>query len=197
MKKLRINIQGMTCTSCEELVKLALENVGAKNIEVSFRWDEAVFDFPYNIAIEQAKRAILDTKYQLGIIEEVSLQEKVVSSDEEDYDFIIIGSGAAAFSAAIKAVEYGAKVAMIERGIVGGTCVNIGCVPSKTLLRAGEVNDLAKINPFTGLSTSAGEVDLASLVNQKNELVNELRNQKYINLIDEYGFELKIGRAHV
>lgn len=195
MKKFRITIQGMTCTSCEEHVKLALENVGAKNIEVSFRWDEAVFDLPYNIAIEQAKRAIIDTKYQLGIIEEVSLQEKVVSSDEEDYDFIIIGSGAAAFSAAIKAVEYGAKVAMIERGIVGGTCVNIGCVPSKTLLRAGEVNDLVKINPFTGLSTSAGEVDLASLVNQKNELINELRNQKYINLIDEYGFELIEGEA--
>lgn len=195
MKKFRITIQGMTCTSCEEHVKLALENVGAKNIEVSFRWDESVFDLPYNIAIEQAKRAIIDTKYQLGIIEEVSLQEKVVSSDEEDYDFIIIGSGAAAFSAAIKAVEYGAKVAMIERGIVGGTCVNIGCVPSKTLLRAGEVNDLVKINPFTGLSTSAGEVDLASLVNQKNELINELRNQKYINLIDEYGFELIEGEA--
>ncbi len=195
MKKFRINIQGMTCTSCEELVKLALENVGAKNIDVSFLWDKAVFELPNNIAIEQAKRAIIDTKYKFGLIEEVSLQEKVVSSDEGDYDFIIIGSGAAAFSAAIKAVEYGAKVAMIERGIVGGTCVNIGCVPSKTLLRAGEVNDLAKINPFTGLSTSAGEVDLASLVNQKNELVNELRNQKYINLIDEYGFELIEGEA--
>lgn len=195
MKKFRITIQGMTCTSCEEHVKLTLENVGAKNIEVSFLWDEAVFELPNNIAIEQAKRAVIDTKYQLGLIEEVSLQEKVVSSDDGDYDFIIIGSGAAAFSAAIKAVEYGAKVAMIERGIVGGTCVNIGCVPSKTLLRAGEVNDLAKINPFTGLSTYAGEVDLAYLVNQKNELVNELRNQKYINLIEEYGFELIEGEA--
>lgn len=195
MKKFRITIQGMTCTSCEEHVKLTLENVGAKNIEVSFLWDEAVFELPNNIAIEQAKRAVIDTKYQLGLIEEVSLQEKVVSSDDGDYDFIIIGSGAAAFSAAIKAVEYGAKVAMIERGIVGGTCVNIGCVPSKTLLRAGEVNDLAKINPFTGLSTYAGEVDLAYLVNQKNELVNELRNQKYINLIEEYGFELIEGET--
>lgn len=42
------------------------------------------------------------------------------------------------FSSAIKAIEYGAKVGMIERGTVGGTCVNIGCVPSKTLLRAGK-----------------------------------------------------------
>lgn len=62
-----------------------------------------------------------------------------------DYDYIIIGSGGAAFSSAIEAVALNAKVAMIERGTVGGTCVNVGCVPSKTLLRAGEINHLAKI----------------------------------------------------
>ena len=53
--------------------------------------------------------------------------------------------GGAAFSSAIEAVTLNAKVAMIERGTVGGTCVNVGCVPSKTLLRAGEINHLAKI----------------------------------------------------
>ncbi len=84
---------------------------------------------------------------------------------------------------------------MIERGTVGGTCVNIGCVPSKTLLRAGEINHLAKVNPFKGLQTSAGEVELAPLINQKNELVSELRKQKYVDLIDEYGFDLIQGEA--
>lgn len=84
---------------------------------------------------------------------------------------------------------------MIERGTVGGTCVNIGCVPSKTLLRAGEINHLAKVNLFTGLQTSAGEVELAPLIKQKNELVSELRNQKYVDLIDEYGFDLIEGEA--
>ena len=100
--------------------------------------------------------------------------------NEDNYDLLIIGSGAAAFSSAIKAIEYGAKVGMIERGTVGGTCVNIGCVPSKTLLRAGEINHLSKDNPFIGLQTSAGEVDLASLITQKDKLVSELRNQKYM-----------------
>ena len=57
--------------------------------------------------------------------------------NEDNYDLLIIGSGAAAFSSAIKAIEYGAKVGMIERGTVGEP-VNIGCVPSKTLLRAGK-----------------------------------------------------------
>ena len=119
----------------------------------------------------------------------------MVLGNEGDYDLLIIGSGGSAFSAAIKAIEYGAKVAMIERGTVGGTCVNIGCVPSKTLLRAGEINHLAKVNPFTGLQTSAGEVELAPLIKQKDELVSELRNQKYVDLIDEYGIDLIVGEA--
>ena len=84
---------------------------------------------------------------------------------------------------------------MIERGTVGGTCVNTGCVPSKTLLRAGEINRSAHTNPFEGLHTSAGEVELGRLGNQKNELVSDLRNQKYIDLIDEYGFDLIKGEA--
>jgi mercuric reductase len=125
----------------------------------------------------------------------VASQENVVLGNEGDYDLLIIGSGGAAFSSAIKATEYRAKVGMIERGTVGGTCVNIGCVPSKTLLRAGEINHLAEVNPFMGLQTSAGEVELAPLVKQKNGLVSELRNQKYVNLIDEYGFDLIEGEA--
>lgn len=195
MNKFKVNIQGMTCASCEKHVESSLEKIGAKNIESSFRRGEAVFELPNEIEVESAKKAIDEAKYQPGEIEEVQSEEKIVLGDEGDYDLLIIGSGGAAFSAAIKSVEYGAKVAMIERGTVGGTCVNIGCVPSKTLLRAGEINHLAKVNPFIGLQTSAGKVELAPLVKHKDELVSELRNQKYVNLIDEYGFELIEGEA--
>ena len=195
MNKFKIKIQGMTCTGCEEYVAVALDNIGAKNIEASFRRGDAVFELPDDIAVERAKKAIDEAKYQPGEIEDVSSQENVMLGNDGDYDLLIIGSGGAAFSAAIKAIEYGAKVAMIERGTVGGTCVNIGCVPSKTLLRAGEINHLAKVNSFTGLQTSAGEVELAPLIKQKNELVSELRNQKYVDLIDEYGFDLIEGEA--
>ena len=195
MKKFRINIEGMTCTGCEEHVAVALENIGAKNIKANFNRGEAVFELPEEVGVENAKKAIDEAKYQPGEIEEVSTRKNVVLGNEGDYDLLIIGSGGAAFSAAIKAIEYGAKVGMIERGTVGGTCVNIGCVPSKTLLRAGEINHLAKVNPFIGLQTSAGEVELAPLIKQKNELVSELRNQKYVDLIDEYGFDLIEGEA--
>lgn len=195
MNKFKVNISGMTCTGCEKHVESALEKIGAKNIESSYRRGEAVFELPDDIEVESAIKAIDEAKYQAGEIEEVSSLENVALINEDNYDFLTIGSGAAAFSSAIKAIEYGEKVGMIERGTVGGTCVNIGCVPSKTLLRAGEINHLSKDNPFIGLQTSAGEVDLASLITQKDKLVSELRNQKYMDLIDEYNFDLIKGEA--
>jgi mercuric reductase len=63
-------------------------------------------------------------------------------SNTEKYDLIIMGGGAAAFSAALKAESYNVKTAMIERGLLGGTCVNVGCVPSKNLLGAGELRHI-------------------------------------------------------
>ncbi|MFS0577289.1 mercury(II) reductase [Sporosarcina sp. 179-K 3D1 HS] len=193
MKRYRINVQGMTCTSCERHVSVALKNIGANCIEVNFFRGEAVFELQNDIEVESAKNAIAEANYQPGNVEVIKSYVKEDVDDE--YDYIIIGSGAAAFSSAIEAVGYGAKVAMIERGTVGGTCVNIGCVPSKTLLRAGEINYSAINNPFTGLHTISQSVDLASLVKQKDELVSTLRNAKYVNLIDDYGFELINGEA--
>ncbi|MUG73308.1 mercury(II) reductase [Paenibacillus validus] len=195
MKKYRINVRGMTCRGCEEHVATALNNIGAVNIEASFHRNETTFELPDDVAIETAQKAINEANYQSGDAEVIETHDVLVLSDEDDYDFLIIGSGGAAFSAAIQAVEYGAKVAIIERGIVGGTCVNVGCIPSKTLLRAGEINHLAKSNPFLGLATSTGKVDLEKLVEHKNELVASMREQKYEHLIGEYGFELIRGEA--
>ncbi|WP_432359746.1 mercury(II) reductase [Sporosarcina sp. UB5] len=195
MKRYRMTIQGMTCSGCEHQVSVALENTGAECIQVDFRRGEAVFELQNDVEVETAKNAISEADYLPIDVEVINSCEKAGMNDGYDYDYIIIGSGAAAFSSAIEAVGYGAKVAMIEYRTVGGTCVNIGCVPSKTLLRAGEINHLAINNPFTGLQTTAQNVDLISLVKQKDELVNTLRNEKYVNLIDDYGFELINGEA--
>lgn len=197
MKKYKISIQGMTCTSCEEHVTRALKNIGAKDIKTSYREGKTEFDLADTVEIENIKKAIEQTHYQIEKIEEISSQPVLALKNEKDYDydFLIIGSGSAAFSAAIKATEYGARVGMVERDTIGGTCVNIGCVPSKTLIRAGSINQLVKENPFNGLKTTAGEVDLKALVKQKDELVDTLRQQKYIDLIDEYGFDLIEGEA--
>ncbi len=111
------------------------------------------------------------------------------------YDLAIVGSGGAAIAAAVAASRQQARIVMVERGVIGGTCVNIGCVPSKTLLRGTEIYHQAGQHPFAGLETSAGRVTLPETIRQKDTLVEQLREQKYTALIADYGWELVRGEA--
>lgn len=112
-----------------------------------------------------------------------------------DYDLLVIGSGSGAFAAGIEARSLGATVALVERATLGGTCVNIGCVPSKTLLAAAEISSRAAHHGFVGLDTSAGPVDLAGLIDQKDELVAGLRQTKYSDVAEAHGIEILTGSA--
>lgn len=117
------------------------------------------------------------------------------SESGHDVDLAVVGSGGAAMSAAITARQAGRSVALVERGTLGGTCVNIGCVPSKTLLAAAGARHAALSNPFGGVPISAGGVDLGALVVQKDELVERLRAVKYADVATAYGFEVHHGQA--
>ena len=103
------------------------------------------------------------------------------------YDLAIIGAGSAGFSAAITAADEGAQVALIGHGTIGGTCVNIGCVPSKALIRAAEALHCAHAaDRFKGIEATARVTNWKALVRQKQELVDGLRKAKYIDLLPAY-----------
>jgi len=122
--------------------------------------------------------------------------ENMHSPSQSTVDLAVIGSGGAAMSAAINARLMGASVVMVERGTLGGTCVNIGCVPSKTLLAAAGARHGALNNPFPGApTTAAGVVDFAALVEQKDELVGRLRQTKYADIATAYDFKVLHGVA--
>lgn len=91
------------------------------------------------------------------------------------YDLVIIGAGAAAASAATEARRQHRSVAWVERGRSGGTCVNVGCIPSKTLLAAAGDRAAAHRHAFDGLTTSAGEVDLGALIADKERFLDGIR----------------------
>jgi mercuric reductase len=96
----------------------------------------------------------------------------------------IIGSGGAAMAAALRAVERGARVTLVERGVIGGTCVNIGCVPSKIMIRAAHVAQMRRASPFdAGLSATEPTVQRELLLAQQQARVDELRHGKYESIL--------------
>ena len=103
------------------------------------------------------------------------------------YDLAVIGAGSAGFSAAITAAEAGARVALIGDGTIGGTCVNVGCVPSKALIRAVEgLHHARAANRFDGISAEASVTDWTATVAQKQALVEELRAAKYADVLPRH-----------
>ena len=115
------------------------------------------------------------------------------------YDLAVIGAGSAGFSAAITAAERGAQVALIGHGTIGGTCVNVGCVPSKTLIRATEtLHQAASASRFAGMDGHARIRNWQAVIAQKNALVAELRQAKYADLLPAYnGVEYIEGSARL
>ncbi len=103
------------------------------------------------------------------------------------YDLAVIGAGSAGFSAAITGAELGANVALIGHGTIGGTCVNVGCVPSKNLIRAMESLHHAKAaERFSGIRGDAEITDWRAVIAQKDEIVADLRQGKYIDVLASY-----------
>ena len=112
------------------------------------------------------------------------------------HDLVVVGTGGAAMAAGIAARAQGADVLLIERGVVGGTCLNIGCVPSKTLLAAAGHRADAGRNPFPGAPTAAsGAVHLSALRSQKDTLIEQMRSSKYLAVAEAHGFEIRPGHA--
>jgi mercuric reductase len=109
------------------------------------------------------------------------------TADTDRFDLAVIGAGSAGFSAAITASEDGARVALIGNGTIGGTCVNVGCVPSKAMIRAVETLHSAKAaDRFDGVEATAKVTDWAAMVAQKQALVDDLRAAKYVDVLPNY-----------
>src|SRR5438309_6555907 len=100
------------------------------------------------------------------------------------YDLIILGGGAAAFSGAIRADRNGAETLMIDGGTIGGTCVNVGCVPSKRLLAVGDQFFRVANRPFPGLHLEDGwSAEFRAVIRSKDRLVADLRKAKYAEVL--------------
>jgi mercuric reductase len=113
---------------------------------------------------------------------------------KEQFDLVILGSGSTAFAAALAAQEMGKTAVMTEERIVGGTCVNRGCLPSKNLIEAAKLLHDARNPRYPGLTSCPMEMDFAALVAQKDQVVHDYRKKKYESLVDG---RIRIEKGHV
>ncbi len=110
-------------------------------------------------------------------------------------DLVILGSGTTAFAAARQAAARGWKVLMIEQSHLGGTCVNWGCVPSKTLIDKAEMYHGARRGETWGLNLKAGPPDCGTLMSLKRQAVETVRRQHYQRELEQTP-NLQVLRGH-
>ena len=171
---IKLSIKGMTCESCVSHAKEALEKVpGVNAANVSLAAASAEIQANENVETTNLIAAIANAGY--------SAKE---SNSDNELHVAIIGSGSAAFACAIKAAEGGARVTIIEGAdVIGGCCVNVGCVPSKILIRAAQLAEQQRNNPFNGLENHAPQLNRSLLAQQQTARVEELRGAKYENIL--------------
>ena len=92
------------------------------------------------------------------------------------YDAIVIGSGQGGLPLVRKFADMNWNVAMVESGKLGGSCINYGCTPTKTMLSSARVAHIARLAPSFGIHTGAVEVNMTEVVKRKNGVVNSFRS---------------------
>ncbi len=201
--RLQLKVQGMTCDSCAWHVEKALKSVPGVHWARVPGWQSAQAEVRADSQVEIAAllAAVSQAGYSARLVAhhtQSEAQPSMLGSQAQDFDLMVIGGGSAGFAAAIKAAELGARVALVEAGTIGGTCVNVGCVPSKTLIRALEQYHQAAHPRFRAVRTQAISLDWAELIAEKDELVSELRQSKYIDVLAAYPqITLIQGQAHL
>ena len=175
-----LKVTGMTCGSCAAHVKKALEKVdGVESAEVSFPEGVAQISMLNRVTVEALSAAVSKLGYSSTVTDQPAV------SSTHGLDIAIIGSGGAAMAAALKAVEQGSRVTLIESGTIGGTCVNVGCVPSKIMIRAAHIAHLRRESPFdAGISPASPVIRRDQLLSQQQARVDELRQSKYENILE-------------
>ena len=183
MATLTLDIFGMTCDRCAVKAQNALNELPGVSAQVSFNDRAAAIDMDTDVPIDHLFDALANKGFRARLLQR---DGRAVSDKSGDGSHVvIIGTGSGAFAAAIKAVEGGATVTLVERAdIIGGTCVNVGCVPSKIMIRSAQLAQHQRHNAFDGLADSEPVIDRRALLAQQSARVDELRQAKYESILE-------------
>ena len=91
---------------------------------------------------------------------------------EQNFDIVVLGAGSGGYAAALRASQLGLSVALVEKGKVGGTCLHVGCIPTKALLHSAEVADVTRESAKYGVNSTFGGIDIAAVTSYRESIVN-------------------------
>ncbi|MNK60829.1 Mercuric reductase [compost metagenome] len=111
------------------------------------------------------------------------------------FDVVVIGAGSAGFAAAQTASRKGAKVALVDKGPLGGLCILWGCMPSKALLRSAEVAHLAAVSRLWGIETGKVAIDFRAVMARKDRLIKRFADYRIHQIHELPNTELIMGHA--
>lgn len=215
--KYELEIEGMTCLSCARTVERALADTpGVQHAAVSYPARHATVNAAPEVDANSLRAAVARAGYSATVLGDAgsytaSPSEKPargapsafrpsepMNDGDIGYDLLIIGSGSAGVAAAIRASELGATAAVVEQAdVIGGTCVNIGCIPSKNLIEAAHHFHAARTG-FPGIAACEPQLVWDEVIAQKRRLVETLRREKYTDVLQAYeGITLLRGHAEL
>lgn len=111
-----------------------------------------------------------------------------------EYDVVVIGGGPGGYTAAIRASQLGLKTTLIEKAELGGTCLNWGCIPTKSLLHSADVVRTLQTAGDLGIKTGKLSIDLAKMVDASRQAAGRL-NQGVGHLMKKYKIDIQVGEA--
>ena len=190
MNVISLEVGGMTCESCARHVEQVLKAMpGVRAAEVSYKEGTAKVSTREGASSNALISAIAGIGY--------TAKDLVAARDGGGgkLHVAVIGSGGAAFAGALRAADEGASVTMIEAGTLGGTCVNVGCVPSKIMIRGAHIAHLLAEHPFPGIGRQAPVIDRRALVAQQQARVEELRHAKYESILASRAESIRLLRG--
>jgi mercuric reductase len=216
MKFAAFKIKGMTCDRCAQTIaKKFSGNEGIITKDIDYNSGTGKFEFDPDKTNKEQIAALINSTGHYRVKREIGGEAIVNSNDETKsnkvntlssaeslartspipsgeaggglFDLIIIGGGSAAFSAAIEAESLGLSTLMVNGGLnFGGTCVNVGCVPSKNLIRAAETAYHATHSNFAGIKPKGVDIDFAQVIKDKKRLVATLQQKKYLDVVSDF-----------
>lgn len=186
-EKITFEITGMTCDHCATTIEKRFDGKkGVISKAVNYSEKKGAFTFDSNKITQDEIEAIIN-QGNFSVKGVIGQKIPVERAEKGQFDLIIIGGGSGAFSAAIKAESLGLTTLMVNGGLdFGGTCVNVGCVPSKNIIRAAEAAHHATHSNFASVKPRGVDIDFRQLIQDKKRLVKTLQQKKYMDVVSDF-----------